>query len=57
MISLNVHNIENVVVEPVAKKVFEGSYCRKIIIRTSEVDMVEIYLFASKPEILDQVKL
>ena len=49
MISFNIHNVEDIKVEKTGK-VFEGSYCRKIIIKTSEVDMVEIYLFASTPE-------
>ena len=53
MISLNVHNIEAIEVEPAAKTVFKGSYCRKINIKTSEVDNIEIYLFASTPEILN----
>jgi len=53
MISLNVHNIDSIKVEPAAKKVFKGSYCRKINIKTSEVDNMEIYLFADKPESLN----
>ena len=54
MISLSVHNVEKIEVEPEASRVFKGcSYCRTIRIKTSEVDVVEIYLFASTPGALN----
>ena len=52
MLGLNIHNIEEIEIDKIGK-IFKGSYCRTIRIKTSEVDMVEIYLFASTPERLN----
>ena len=55
MISLNVHNIKEIKLDPIGK-LFKGSYCRTIRIRTEEVDLVEIYLFAPKADNLEVLK-
>lgn len=54
MINFTVHNIEEIKVEKTGK-IFEGSHCRTIRIKTSEVDVVEIYLFAAKSENLEAI--
>ena len=52
MLGLNIHNIEEIEIDKIGK-IFKGSYCRTIRIKTSEVDVVEIYLFASTPGALN----
>jgi len=49
MLGLNIHNIEEIEIDKIGK-IFKGSYCRTIRIKTSEVDVVEISLFAATPE-------